>query len=40
MCRELISDYGPDMNVILPGNDGENISCHVSELLPLKYKRS
>lgn len=38
MCRELISDYCPDINVIIPYK--ENIvKCKISELLPLKYSR-
>ncbi|MCM3742446.1 cytidine deaminase [Oceanobacillus luteolus] len=36
MCRELLSDYGIDMEVIIP-YDGEIVKCQVSELLPEKY---
>ncbi len=38
MCRELLSDYGPDMEVIFAHN-GELKKCAVSELLPEKYTR-
>ncbi|UII56484.1 cytidine deaminase [Cytobacillus spongiae] len=37
MCRELISDYGKDTEVILTYN-GELVKCHVLELLPEKYR--
>ncbi|MFE9078152.1 MULTISPECIES: cytidine deaminase [Bacillus cereus group] len=36
MCRELISDYGKNTNVILSYN-GELVKCNVMELLPEKY---
>ncbi|MDT9027314.1 cytidine deaminase [Rossellomorea yichunensis] len=36
MCRELISDYGENTDVIIPYN-GELVKCHVLELLPEKY---
>ena len=36
MCRELISDYGKDTDVIIPYN-GELVKCNVMELLPEKY---
>lgn len=36
MCRELISDYGKDTDVIISYN-GELIKCNVMELLPEKY---
>ncbi|MGY2613723.1 cytidine deaminase [Bacillus pretiosus] len=36
MCRELISDYGINTNVILSYN-GELVKCNVMELLPEKY---
>lgn len=36
MCRELISDYGKNTNVILSYND-ELVKCNVMELLPEKY---
>lgn len=38
MCRELLSDYAPDINVIIPYND-DIVKCKISDLLPLKYKR-
>ncbi|WP_257350999.1 cytidine deaminase [Pseudalkalibacillus decolorationis] len=37
MCRELISDYGKDTDVIIPYN-GELIKCNVMGLIPEKYK--
>lgn len=36
MCRELISDYGINTNVILLYN-GELVKCNIMELLPEKY---
>lgn len=39
MCRELISDYGQHVNVILPMGD-DLVKCNVMELLPCKYVRS
>ncbi len=39
MCRELISDYGPDMQVIFIDN-GELKKVSVLELLPGKFTRS
>jgi cytidine deaminase len=36
MCRELISDYGRDTEVIL-SYQGELVKCNVMELLPEKY---
>lgn len=38
MCRELISDYCPNANVIIPYKNNV-VKCKVSELLPLKYSR-
>lgn len=38
ICRELISDYGSDTNVILI-SDGNYIKTSVSDLLPSKYTR-
>lgn len=38
MCRELIADYGPGANVIVPGPQGEAI-MPISALLPNKYTR-
>ncbi|MFS0861174.1 cytidine deaminase [Fredinandcohnia sp. 179-A 10B2 NHS] len=36
MCRELISDYGKEVDVILSYR-GELVKCNVMELLPEKY---
>ncbi|WP_077326350.1 cytidine deaminase [Virgibacillus siamensis] len=36
MCRELISDYGKDTDVIITYN-GELVKCNVMGLLPEKY---
>ncbi len=38
MCRELISDYGPDAKVIIV-RQGEPVKVPVLELLPDKYSR-
>lgn len=38
MCRELLSDYCPGIEVIIPMG-GEPAKCAVAELLPLKYNR-
>ena len=38
MCRELISDYAPGANVIVPGPGGPEL-MPVSQLLPNKYAR-
>lgn len=37
MCRELISDYGKDTDVIIPYN-GELVKCNILELLPARYE--
>jgi cytidine deaminase len=39
MCRELISDFGPDAWVILPSADGSLTKVGVLDLLPAKYSR-
>ncbi|MFE8702729.1 cytidine deaminase [Cytobacillus sp. FJAT-54145] len=39
MCRELLNDYGEDIQVIMPF-EHEVAKVHTSELLPFKYKRS
>lgn len=39
MCREMISDYAPDAEVIMPGPDGKGERQAVSSLLPGKYWR-
>ena len=36
MCRELISDYGPQARVIVPGYDGP-VKMTIQELIPVKY---
>ncbi|RFB14751.1 cytidine deaminase [Bacillus sp. HNG] len=36
MCRELISDYGKDTDVIISYN-GELVKCNIMQLLPEKY---
>ncbi|MFS0821840.1 cytidine deaminase [Bacillus sp. 1P02SD] len=36
MCRELISDYGKDTDVIITYN-GELVKCNIMQLLPEKY---
>ncbi|MEH7386421.1 cytidine deaminase [Bacillus sp. JJ1521] len=36
MCRELISDYGKDTDVIISYN-GQLVKCNVMQLLPEKY---
>ena len=38
MCREMISDYAPEADIIVPGDDGLEI-LKVSKLLPHKYRR-
>lgn len=38
MCREMISDYAPEANVIVPGDDGLEI-LKVAELLPHKFQK-
>lgn len=40
MCRELISDYGPQADVILPGENGALMKVPVLSLLPAKYTRA
>jgi cytidine deaminase len=37
MCRELISDYSPQANIII-GGDQENRIVPIGELLPDKYR--
>ncbi|MTH54226.1 cytidine deaminase [Bacillus mangrovi] len=39
MCRELISDYAPDCQVILEV-DGSLVKTPIKELIPFKYSRS
>ena len=38
MCRELIGDYAPDAEVIVPGDTGPRLVA-ISDLLPNKYHR-
>lgn len=38
MCRELISDYCPEIDVIIPYKN-DTVKCKISELIPLKYSR-
>ena len=38
MCRELIADYGPGANVIVPGPQGDH-AVPIASLLPNKYTR-
>ena len=38
MCRELLSDYCPGIEVIVPAGS-DLVKCAVEELLPLKYSR-
>ncbi|WP_163100774.1 cytidine deaminase [Peribacillus alkalitolerans] len=38
MCRELLSDYGNNMKVIIPF-EKENGKCDISAMLPMKYTR-
>lgn len=39
MCRELISDFGPECFVIID-MDGELVKMKIGELIPLKYTRN
>jgi cytidine deaminase len=39
MCREMISDYSPEANVILPTEAGILVRKPISQLLPDKYVR-
>ncbi len=39
MCRELISDYAPDAQVLVPDDAGSVVRRHILELLPAKYRR-
>jgi cytidine deaminase len=39
MCRELISDFGPDAWVIMPSAEGPPVKVGVLDLLPAKYSR-
>ncbi|KQL45635.1 hypothetical protein AN963_11275 [Brevibacillus choshinensis] len=39
ICRELISDYGQEIHVLLPQGQEEYSKTGILELLPAKYKR-
>lgn len=39
ICRELISDYGQEIQVLLPADPGKARKAGILELLPEKYKR-
>lgn len=39
ICRELISDYGENIEIILSNNVGQLSKTNVLNLLPAKYKR-
>lgn len=39
ICRELISDYGQEIHVLLPQAHEEYSKVGILELLPAKYKR-
>lgn len=39
MCRELLSDYAPDLRVILPTDRGEPMTVPIADLLPYKFVR-
>jgi len=39
ICRELISDYAPQAEVLIPGKAGP-MRAKISDLLPSKYTRS
>lgn len=38
-CREMITDYAPDAQVIVPGPDGAPLKLPIATLLPLPYQR-
>ena len=38
MCRELISDFDPEIAVLYP-DQGRVCKCAVADLLPFKYAR-
>jgi len=38
MCRELISDFGPEAWVIIPTDRGAPVKVRVLDLLPAKYR--
>ena len=38
-CREMITDYAPSAQVIVPGPDGSALKLPIATLLPLPYRR-
>ena len=40
MCREMISDYAPTAEVIVPDASGRATKAAIASLLPGKYRRS
>lgn len=40
MCREMISDYAPTAEVIVPDASGRTTKAAIASLLPGKYRRS
>ena len=38
MCRELIAEYGVDMQVIIP-RQGQVVKCPGQDLLPFPYRQ-
>lgn len=38
MCRELIADYAPDCEVIVPGDSGPEV-VSIKGLIPRKYRK-
>ena len=38
-CREMIADYAPGAEVIVPGPDGAPLKLPIATLLPLPYQR-
>jgi cytidine deaminase len=39
MCREMLTDYAPDIVVLLPDGDGGIARATAKDLLPVKYRR-
>lgn len=38
LCREMLTDYAPEMTVLLPGEAGGVVRASAAELLPAKYR--
>ena len=38
LCREVLSDHAPDLEVIL-ADQGRLVKCRLLDLLPFKYRR-